>query len=94
MEISVATTGLDSSRFPEFYNASTDGYAWPLYQLRSGNRTYREYEASGNGGQLLIVVPDLDLTVVFTAGNYRQGGIWGRFRDDIAGGEIVPAIRP
>jgi hypothetical protein len=26
-------------------------------------------------------VPELDLVVVFTGGNYRQGGIWGRWRD-------------
>lgn len=93
MEISPATTGLDAEQFPEFYSASVDGYAWHLYELRSGERTYREYEASGNGGQLLIVVPELELAVVFTAGNYRQGGIWGRFRDQIVPLEIIPAIR-
>ncbi|MGH7516748.1 MAG: serine hydrolase domain-containing protein [Gemmatimonadales bacterium] len=93
VEISEATTGLDSNQFPEFYNESTVGYAWHLYQLRSGERTYREYEASGNGGQLLIVLPELELVVVFTAGNYMQGGIWGRFRDQIVPREIIPAIR-
>ncbi len=51
------------------------------------------YEASGNGGQLLIVVPDADLVVVFTGGDYRQGGIWGRWRHEIVGGELIPAIR-
>jgi CubicO group peptidase (beta-lactamase class C family) len=89
VEITPASTGLDSSQFPEFYNESTDGYAWHLYRLRSGDRTYREFEASGNGGQLLIVVPELELTVVFTAGNYMQGGIWGRFRDDIVAREVI-----
>jgi hypothetical protein len=33
------------------------------------------------------------LAVVFTGGNYRQGGIWGRWGNEIVGGEIVPAIR-
>jgi len=34
-----------------------DGYAWHRNTLKSGTRTYREYEANGNGGQFLIVVP-------------------------------------
>ncbi|HKO55705.1 MAG TPA: serine hydrolase, partial [Thermoanaerobaculia bacterium] len=93
VHISPATTGIDAENFGEFYNEADDGYAWHLSQLKSGDRTYREYEASGNGGQLVMVVPDLDLVVVFTAGNYGQGGIWGRFRDQVMMGEIVPAIR-
>jgi CubicO group peptidase (beta-lactamase class C family) len=92
-EISPATTGLDPKQFPEFYNEAVDGYAWHLSELHSGGRTYRDYAATGNGGQLLIVVPELDLAVVFTAGNYGQGGIWGRFRDQIVPQEIIPAIR-
>jgi len=92
VEISGASTGLDAEQFPNFYNKGADGYSWHLNQLRSGDRVYREYEASGNGGQLLIVIPELDLVVVFTAGNYLQGGIWGRFRDEIVPREIIPAI--
>jgi CubicO group peptidase (beta-lactamase class C family) len=94
VEITEATTGLDANTFPNFYGRGADGYAWHLAQLRAGERTYRAYGASGNGGQLLIVVPELDLAVVFTAGNYGQGGIWGRFRDEIVPREIIPAIRP
>jgi CubicO group peptidase (beta-lactamase class C family) len=93
VEISPATTGLDPIQFPEFYSKGADAYAWHLLEMRSGERTYRGYQASGNGGQLLIVVPELDLVVVFTGGNYRQGGIWGRWPDEIVGGEIIPAIR-
>lgn len=61
----------------------SDGYAWHRYALRAGDRTYDEYEASGNGGQFAIVVPALDLVVVITAGNYGQYGVWRTFRDEL-----------
>jgi len=61
--------------------------------VHAGGRTYRTYGASGNGGQLLIVIPEADMVVVFTAGNYGQVGIWGRWGDQIVGGEILPTLR-
>ena len=92
MQISPATTGLSAEEFQNSYMEADDGYAWHLGAVRSGERTYRDYVASGNGGQLLIVVPELDLVVVFTGGNYMQGGIWLRWKDEIVGGEIIPAL--
>ncbi len=91
--ISPATTGIDPEHFGDSYGEGDDAYAWHLGGVRSGERQYPGYAATGNGGQVLIVVPELGLTVVFTGGNYRQGGIWGRWGDEIIGGEIVPAIR-
>jgi CubicO group peptidase (beta-lactamase class C family) len=76
----------------ENVSAGMDGYAWHLSTLKSGDKTYRAYAATGNGGQVLMVVPDLDLVVVFTAGNYGHGGVWGRFGDDIVPNVIIPAI--
>jgi CubicO group peptidase (beta-lactamase class C family) len=46
------------------------GFAWHLFNLTFGDRTYREYEAQGNGGQLIMVVPELDLTVTCVTGNF------------------------
>ena len=92
MRISPATTGLTPDKFPEYYGEADDGYAWHLNPVHAAGRTYQAYVASGNGGQLLIVVPELDLAVVFTGGNYGQGGIWSRWPDAIVGGEIIPAI--
>lgn len=71
----------------------TDGFAWHLNTLKNGDREYREYEANGNGGQLLIVLPELDMSVVFTAGNYQAGGIWTRFRNELVPQRIIPALR-
>ncbi len=93
IDVSPATTGLSPEDFGNFYGLAKDGYAWHLNDLRVGDRVYRDYEATGNGGQLLIVVPDADLAVVITAGNYGQGGIWTRWRDNIVAAQIIPAIR-
>lgn len=87
------TTGIDAAHFTDYYIPGfSDGYAWHISSIQSGGKTYPEYQASGNGGQLLFVIPSLDLTVAITAGNYGQGGIWNRFRDQIVGDGIIPAI--
>ena len=41
----------------------------------------------------MIVVPEAQLVVGFTAGNYLQGGIWGRWTADIVGKEIIGGFR-
>ncbi|MFL6764392.1 MAG: serine hydrolase domain-containing protein, partial [Sphingomicrobium sp.] len=69
VEVSPETTGLSEDEFSNFYLRAEDGLAWHLNILKSGGRSYRTYGATGNGGQLLIVVPDADLAVVFTGGN-------------------------
>jgi CubicO group peptidase (beta-lactamase class C family) len=74
-------------------NGSSDGYAWHRYTLQVGGQAYQEYEASGNGGQLVIVVPALDLVVGFTAGNYNQyRTVWRKFRDEWLGEYIISAV--
>ena len=92
IEISPASTGLSEEEFQNFYAPGVDGYAWHRHGVRAGDRVVEAYEASGNGGQMLIVVPEYDLVVVFTGGNYMQGGIWTRWRDQFIGGVIIPAI--
>jgi CubicO group peptidase (beta-lactamase class C family) len=86
------TTGLTEADFGNFYGRGEDGLAWHLGTLTSGGRTYRTYAAGGNGGQVVVVVPELDLAVAFTGGNYGQGGVWGRWGQQIIGDRIIPAI--
>jgi CubicO group peptidase (beta-lactamase class C family) len=73
-------------------NGSSDGYGWHRNTLEAGGRTYQEYEANGNGGQLLIVLPELDLALVFTAGSYGNYRVWRKLREEIVPHQIIPAV--
>ncbi|WP_394763703.1 serine hydrolase domain-containing protein [Phenylobacterium sp.] len=92
--VSPTTTGYSPEEFQNFYVLGQDGYAWHISRLKVGDRVFQDYEATGNGGQVLIVVPEADLVVAFTGGNYGQGGIWNRWKDQIVAQQIIPAIRP
>ncbi len=89
--ISPDTTGVSGDAFAMAYYDEDEGYAWHHISVKSGDQAYRAYHGNGNGGQLLLVVPQFDLAVMFTAGNYRQG-LWNRERDEITGGMIIPAL--
>ena len=89
--ISEATTGVTGEAFTNAYYDVDEGYAWHHITVKSGDKTYPAYHGNGNGGQLLLVVPQFDLVAMFTGGNYRQG-LWNRERDDILGEMIIPAL--
>jgi len=93
IEITPATTGMSEEEFGNAYIRGADGLAWHGVTVTSGGRTYRGYSAGGNGGQLLLVFPELDLTAVLTGGNYGQGGIWLRWPQQIIGDQVIPAVR-
>ena len=94
IHITPASTGLSEEAFGEFYGGGLDAYAWHLGRVESRDRVYRTYAATGNGGQVLLVVPELRLVVVFTGGNYGQGGIWARWGQQVVGNQIIPALGP
>ncbi len=82
-----------TSRQVDAPDGSADGYAWHLHTLQQGGRPWREYEASGNGGQFLVVLPELEMAVVFTAGNYNRYRIWRKFRDELIPQYIIGAVK-
>jgi CubicO group peptidase (beta-lactamase class C family) len=46
------------------------GYHWMQAESRIGDRVMRSCFIAGDGNQILAVFPELELVVVFTAGNY------------------------
>ena len=79
--MSAAWVTQSTSRQVSRADGSEDGFGWHLHVLRAGGREYQTYEASGNGGQMLIVVPELGLTAVVTAGNHGQYQVWQKVRE-------------
>ena len=69
------------------------GYAWHLHTYRVQGRDYRAYSAEGNGGQFVIVVPELELVVGINAGSYRQFDVWYPLQD-LVRDYIIPAALP
>lgn len=74
------------------YAAGDYGYGWWIREVTVDGRPYRTFRAAGNGGQLVIVVPDLDLVVLFMGGNYNQGPVWYPWNDQFIPKVIIPAV--
>jgi CubicO group peptidase (beta-lactamase class C family) len=66
--------------------------AWHIRAYKVGAGNYRAYEAQGNGGQILDVIPQLDLAVMLTQGNYNNYTTWGATRDDVVT-HVIAALR-
>jgi CubicO group peptidase (beta-lactamase class C family) len=69
------------------------GYGWWMKEYKVGDKTFQGFHAAGNGGQFLIVIPELDLVVMFTAGNYSNGQTSNKFRDEMLPQLILPAVK-
>lgn len=47
------------------------GYFWNLNEREVGGKIMKSVEAWGNGGQFLIIIPEIDMTITLTGGNYN-----------------------
>lgn len=68
------------------------GYGWHLHTMTVAGHAYREYAAEGNGGQFVIVVPELDLVVGIQAGNYGDFASWYKLQD-LVPTFVIPALK-
>lgn len=59
-------------QYSEFGPGHGYGLTWHLFKIAVRGKSYSEFEAEGNGGQLVCVIPELDLTVLMTTGNYDE----------------------
>lgn len=64
------------------------GYGWHLTTLAVNGTNYDVINAGGNGGQLVIVVPKLDLAIMVTGGNYNQFPVWRTFLPQVTAAAI------
>jgi CubicO group peptidase (beta-lactamase class C family) len=70
-------------------NGHQYGYLWWHHAYDSDGATIETLEARGNGGQYIFIVPSLDMVVVITSGNFRNGRL--RQPEEIMRRWILPA---
>lgn len=67
------------------------GYLWWIEDYPYKGRTVRGYAAMGNGGQLTIVIEELDLVVTFNGGSYNDRAAF-LFQNEYMRNYVLPAV--
>jgi CubicO group peptidase (beta-lactamase class C family) len=68
------------------------GYLWWSIEYPYKNRKVRAFFAGGNGGQVVMVVPDLDLVIAAYGGNYADRASL-ILQQEYVPSYILPAVR-
>ena len=83
---------LNPSHFDKNFSwADGYGYQWWHKTYDAGARFHPSFFASGWGGQNIIVIPDLEMVIVTTAGNWFEAEALSPFK--IVSDYIIPAVR-
>lgn len=69
------------------------GYLWRIWQREVNGKQLKTVEAWGNGGQFLIIIPELDMTITFTGGNYNLFPEMENKPFSILNEYILPAVK-
>jgi len=67
------------------------GYLWWVIDYPYKGGSVRAFFAGGNGGQVVIGIPELDLLVTFFAGNYNDRVLF-RIQEEFVPQYILPAV--
>jgi CubicO group peptidase (beta-lactamase class C family) len=67
------------------------GYLWWVIDYPYKGGSVKAFFAGGNGGQVVIAIPELDLLVTFFAGNYNDRVLY-RMQDEFVPDYILPAV--
>ncbi len=74
-------------------SGQTYGYLWNSVEYPYRGRKLHAYFPGGNGGQVYIGIPDLDLLIAFTGGNYADRVLF-RAQREFVPEDILPAVSP
>ena len=80
---------IEDSVSPQFGNERY-GFGWWLDRFSVAGRPVKTFVAEGNGGQFLFVIPDVEMVIVFTGGNYGSAVANQVFR--ILTRHVLPAV--
>jgi CubicO group peptidase (beta-lactamase class C family) len=69
------------------------GYLWNSVEYSYGGRKLHAYFPAGNGGQVYIGIPELDLLIAYTGGNYADPRVFFRWQRELVPQEILPAVK-
>lgn len=69
------------------------GYLWWTAEYPYKGRTVKGYFASGNGGQTVLAIPELDMVIAFYAGNYADSISTKAIHEEFVPKFILPALK-
>ena len=69
------------------------GYLWWDIEYPYKNRKLRAFFAGGNGGQVVMVIPELDLVIATYGGNYSSPESGCCMQQELTPNQILPAVR-
>ena len=64
----------------------------PVAAIMRQDRRVRGFFAAGNGGQIFMAIPDLDLVIAFWGGSYADAGGTRFAQRQLIPEDILPAV--